>query len=66
MTIRVEQDRWGPGTSEFDELSAYLERAKPGDAFDVWRFDHLCRKDNVLASRKRPDTDGAVPAGGPY
>lgn len=51
---------------DFDELRTHLERANPGDAFDVWRYDQLCRRDNMLVSAKRPDNDGAVPAGGPY
>lgn len=51
---------------EFEDLKAYVEAARPGDAFDVWRYDRVCRRDNMFASGKRPDTDGAVPAGGPY
>jgi hypothetical protein len=51
---------------EFDDLKTYVEAAQPGDAFDVWCYDRVCRRDNMFASGKRPDTDGAVPAGGPY
>jgi hypothetical protein len=52
---------------DFEELKAHLESARPGDAFDVWRYDQLCRRDNMFVSGKRPDDeDGAVPAGGPY
>jgi len=51
---------------EFEELRKHLERAKPGDAVDIWRWDKLCRSENIFASGKRPDSDGAVPAGGPY
>jgi hypothetical protein len=104
MTVRVEQDRWGPGPSildprqleqlraaltetplivehwyyrggraprlfafdDFEELQKHLAAARPGDAFDVWRYDRACRRDNLFATGKRPDSDGAVPAGGPY
>ena len=52
---------------DFEELETHLrERAKPGDAFWIWRFDQLCRNDNAFATGKRPDADGAVPAGGAY
>jgi len=51
---------------DFDELRAHLERAAPGDAFDIWRWDQLCRPESMFVSGKRPDQDGAVPAGGPY
>ena len=51
---------------EFDAFVAYVRAARPGDAFDVWRFDVLCRADNRLVEGKRPDVDGAVPRRGAY
>jgi len=51
---------------DFRQLEEYLTQAKRGDAFDVWRWDQLCRTDSVLARGKRPDPDGAVPSIGAY
>jgi hypothetical protein len=51
---------------EFDAFVAYVRAARPGDAFDVWRFDVLCRSDNRFVEGKRPDADGAVPKRGAY
>ena len=51
----------------FEKLEEYLgTRTTPGDDIWTWRFDVLCRDDNALLHAKVPDTDGAVPARGPY
>jgi hypothetical protein len=50
-----------------EECERYLRTCThPGDAIWIWRYDALCRSDNALANAKVPDTDGAVPARGPY
>jgi hypothetical protein len=52
---------------EYDELRAYLGRGwNPGDAFHIWRFDHVCRTENEFARGKLPDDRGRVPKRGPY
>lgn len=52
---------------EFDALEEYIRTAgHPGDAFDAWRFDLLCRADNRLESGKFPDRAGLVPRRGAY
>lgn len=55
------------GFTNFEEFEEYLARnALPGDAFDVWSFNEVCRFEEALAKGKFPDTDGAVPLRGAY
>jgi hypothetical protein len=52
---------------DYDKFEEYLRtRTRPGDANHVWRYDSLCRDDNVLTHGKCPDTDGLVPKKGAY
>ena len=48
------------------QLESCVNDASPGDSFWFWRFDAVCRDDNVMSSRKKPDSLGRVPIGGPY
>ncbi|BCT93667.1 hypothetical protein LYSHEL_26940 [Lysobacter helvus] len=51
--------------SDFDTFHGYLcERARPGDAIDVWPFP--TDYDHRLAQGKVPDADGNIHAGGAY
>jgi hypothetical protein len=55
------------GFTHFEEFEAYLaQHGRPGDAFDVWSFEEVCRFDEALAKGKMPDTDGTVPLRAPY
>lgn len=62
--------RCGPairGFTDSRELEEYLARhARPGDAFDVWSFQDVCKDEEALALGKYPDADGAVPLRGAY
>jgi hypothetical protein len=52
---------------DFDRFDEYLRsRAQQGDAIYLWRFDHLCRDENVLVHGKYPDQSGLTPVGGAY
>ena len=54
----------------FDDLEEFEEHLKdfsiPGDYFEVWSFNDVCKDENIIASGKLPDTDGCVPQGGAY
>jgi hypothetical protein len=53
--------------TDFGAFEAYLAaQALPGDAFDVWSFDEVCRFDEALAKGRLPDGGGAVPLRGAY
>ena len=55
------------GFTDFEEFETYLrERAKPGDAFDVWSVSEICDFERALAGGKLPDADGCVPKRGAY
>lgn len=55
------------GFTDFEEFETYLkERAKPGDAFDVWSVSDICDFERALAKGKLPDADGCVPKRGAY
>lgn len=52
---------------DIEEFEAHLEQhAIPGDAFEVWSFNEVCKMENVLTEGKLHDTDGCVPRGGAY
>jgi hypothetical protein len=51
---------------DFEALEAYVLAAKTGDRFCCWRYDELCRDDNMLADGKLPDADGNTPDDGAY
>jgi hypothetical protein len=50
----------------FEALEAYVLAAKPGGRFCCWRYDELCRDDNMLADGNLPDAEGKTPDGGAY
>ena len=54
----------------FDDLEEFEEHLKdfsiPGDYFEVWSFNDICKDDQVIASGKLPDIDGCVPESGSY
>lgn len=52
---------------DIEEFEAHFEQhAIPGDAFEVWSFNDVCKMENVLTEGKLHDTDGCVPRGGAY
>lgn len=52
---------------DYDKFVEYLKSAaRPGDAFPVWDFAHVCKDENTLANGKFPDAQGRVPKGGAY
>lgn len=55
------------GFDYFEEFEEYLKQnAIPGDAFDIWSFVDVCKRENKLTEGKLHDTDGCVPKGGSY
>jgi hypothetical protein len=51
----------------YEDLDEYLRtRTRPGDAIHVWRYDVLCRDEDVLTHGKCPDADGLTPKKGAY
>ncbi len=52
---------------EYEDFENHLTKnAVPGDAFDIWSFNELCKMDNVVTEGKLHDCDGCVPKGGAY
>jgi hypothetical protein len=55
------------GFEDFEEFEDHLKtNAVPGDAFDVWSFNDVCKPDGVIAEGKLHDSDGLVPKHGAY
>ncbi|MFB9900487.1 hypothetical protein, partial [Cerasicoccus arenae] len=55
------------GFDDFEEFEEHLkEYSIPGDYFDVWSFNDVCKEDQIVANGKLHDTDGCVPQGGAY
>ena len=55
------------GFDDFEEFENHLnEHAIPGDAFDIWSFNEVCKVENRLTEGKLHDKDGCVPRGGAY
>jgi hypothetical protein len=53
--------------SDIEVFQVHLaQKARPGDAFDVWSFPAVCHSEQALAGGKLPDTDGTVPLRGAY
>jgi len=53
--------------NDFEDLIEYLvENARAGDNIYVWNLESFLRDAPPLAHGKCPDSDGAVPNGGPY
>lgn len=52
---------------DFEEFEAHLEaHAVPGDAFDVWSFNDVCKPVDMITEGKLHDNDGCIPQGGAY
>ena len=50
-----------------DKFDKYIkEKTRPGDIIEVWSFQDLCNKENLIAEGKMPDSKGRVPLRGPY
>jgi len=50
-----------------EKFESYLrEKTKAGDSFWLWRYQDLCKDDNVFERGKIPDAAGRVPLGGAY
>lgn len=51
--------------NDIDELKSYVEtRSGPGDAFLIWDFETVCRKENHLICGRKPAEGGRTPEGG--
>src|SRR5258706_14720948 len=50
---------------DFETFEKYvLEKARPGDALLVWKFEDCCKDDGAVVSGKIPNERGQVPRGG--
>jgi len=50
------------GFDDFEEFEEHLkEVAVPGDAFDIWSFNEVCKKESILTEGKLHDKDGCIP-----
>jgi len=55
------------GFDDLEEFQEHLnEKAVPGDAFDMWAFNEVCKQENILTEGKLNDVDGCIPKGGAY
>lgn len=53
--------------NDYGAFDEYLRmKTRPGDAIHVWRYDAICRDDNVLTHGKCPDANGLTPKRGAY
>jgi hypothetical protein len=52
---------------DFEDFEAHLKtEAVPGDAFDIWSFNDVCKPADVITEGKLHDSDGCIPKGGAY
>ena len=52
---------------DFEDLLSYLKlNGRPGDAFYLWDYAAVCRRENILMNGKYPDDKGRVPKKGAY
>ncbi len=55
------------GFDDFEEFEEHLnEYPIPGDYFNVWSFNDVCKSDQTIADGKLHDADGCIPQGGAY
>jgi hypothetical protein len=52
---------------DYEDFEEYLRtEVRPGDNLCFWRYNDLCRDDNLVTYGKYPNAEGQVPTGGAY